>query len=163
MKVDVKVTVTDVEENTEEFTMGSALKAVCKVFEVREDDLLSPHRASYITTPRFALMYLGCYMTNNSTTTVGRFLNRDHTTIIHGRNRASQLRRTNKAFAERLEQSEELAIEYDRQRRQKLNNYKREIEKRMETACQRVAKTGELSGDKVVFDGRDSDGQHRVA
>jgi len=82
MKVDVQVTLKDEAENVEEFTIGSALKAVSEVFGVRKDDLLSSRRARYITTPRFALMYLGYYMTHNSTTTVGRFLDRDHTTIF---------------------------------------------------------------------------------
>jgi hypothetical protein len=151
MKVDVQVTLKDEAENVEEFTIGSALKAVSEVFGVRKDDLLSPRRAKYITTPRFALMYLGYYMTHNSTTTVGRFLDRDHTTIIHGCRRAIELKRSNKAFAKKLEEATELAIKYDGQRRKKIEAFKREIEERMERACQSVALEGQLSGDEVIF------------
>lgn len=151
MKVDVQVTLKDEAENVEEFTIGSALKAVSEVFGVRKDDLLSPRRAKYITTPRFALMYLGYYMTHNSTTTVGRFLSRDHTTIIHGCRRAIELKRSNKAFAKKLEEATELAIKYDGQRRKKIEAFKQEIEERMERACQSVALEGQLSGDEVIF------------
>ena len=152
MKVDVQVTLKDEAENVEEFTIGSALKAVSEVFGVRKDDLLSPRRAKYITTPRFALMYLGYYMTHNSTTTVGRFLSRDHTTIIHGCRRAIELKRNNKAFAKKLEKATELAIKYDGQRRKKIEAFKREVEERMESACKGVALEGYVSGEKAVFD-----------
>jgi len=163
LDIDVQVKLTEEEEERGDFTMGSALKAVAKVFAVSEDDLLSKRRAHYITTPRFALMYLGYYMTHNSTTTVGRYIGRDHTTVIHGCQRAIGLKRSNKAFAERLEQARELAVKYDRERRKKLEIYRQEVQKGMERACERVAKTGELSGDKVVFDGGNPNRQSRVA
>lgn len=158
MKLDVKleVKVEDDVEDIETLTLGSALRAVSDVFGVDKEDLLSPRRAHYITTPRFALMYLGYYMTHNSTPMVGRFLGRDHTTIIHGCRRAIELKRSNKAFADRLEQAEELAKGYERERKKKHETFRKEIAERMESACRGVALEGSLSGDKVVFDGRNT-------
>ena len=139
-----------------------ALKAVADVFHVSQEDLLSERRPKYITTPRFALMYLGYYMTHNSTTTVGRFLKRDHTTIIHGLRRAIQIKRNNKAFAEKLYQAQELAIAYEKKRRSQLDAFKKEIQERMEDVCQGVEISGVISGDKVVFPSGNTKRQHRV-
>jgi len=158
MKLEVRVTVEDDVEEIETFTLGSALRAVCEVFHVNKEELLSTRRVNYITTPRFALMYLGYYMTHNSTPMVGRFLGRDHTTIIHGCRRAVELKRSNKAFAEKLEQAKELAKSYERERKKKHEAFKQEITERMEGACKGVALEGYLSGDKVVFDGRNTVG-----
>lgn len=63
------------------------LKFVCEEFKISDDDLKSPSRKRTIARPRQVLMYLACMDTMCSTIWIGRRLgNRDHTTVMHGRN-----------------------------------------------------------------------------
>jgi chromosomal replication initiator protein len=47
------------------------------------DDLKSPKKARVFSRPRQAAMYLAHRNTDKSTTQIGRFFNRDHTTVLH--------------------------------------------------------------------------------
>lgn len=158
LDIDVRVSVTENEEERDSFTLASATQAVCEVFGVCKADLISPLRAGFIIRPRFALMYLGYYLTHHSTTTVGKFLERDHTTIIHGLRRAIALKRSDKDFESKLFQARDRAFDIEGDRRRKINEIKREVKRVLEGTGETVAREGFIVGDKVVFDEQHTEG-----
>lgn len=59
-------------------------KAVCKHYDVKMVDLLSPRRTADIVKPRQVAMYLAKELTPHSLPQLGRrFGGRDHTTVLH--------------------------------------------------------------------------------
>lgn len=161
MKLDVKLEVTEDKQDGDEFTMSTCADAVCRVWCISRETLLGKVRQKWVTHPRFAFMYLSYYMTKNSTPIVGRFLKRDHTTILHGLHRAIHLKRTDKEFAEKLEKAYRLARFYEKKRQRKIEALRNEITEtigrhvekgELEAAVERrVARKGYLRGDQVVF------------
>ena len=162
MKLDIKLEVTEDRQDADEFTMSTCADAVCRVWGIKRSTLLSKTRPKWVVEPRHAFMYLAYYMTGNSTPIIGRFLGgRDHTTIIHGHRRASELKRADKEFAHKLEKAYRLARFYEKKRRRKVEALKNEITQtigrhvergELEAAVERrVARKGYLRGDQVVF------------
>ncbi len=62
----------------------SILTAVARYFGVKTDDLKGKARNKQIVVPRHIAMYLLREDAHLSTPEVGRLLNRDHTTVLHG-------------------------------------------------------------------------------
>ena len=65
-------------------TMKEILTIVADEFQVEEIHLMSKRRTLEITLPRHVAMYLGKQCTHQSFPQIGRFFNRDHTTVLHG-------------------------------------------------------------------------------
>jgi chromosomal replication initiator protein len=65
-------------------TPNAILAAIARYFGVRVDDLKGRARHKQIVVPRQIAMYLLCEDAHLSTPDVGRLLNRDHTTVMHG-------------------------------------------------------------------------------
>ena len=65
-------------------TPMSILTAVARYFGVKTDDLKGRARNKQIVVPRHIAMYLLREDAHLSTPEVGRLLNRDHTTVLHG-------------------------------------------------------------------------------
>jgi chromosomal replication initiator protein len=65
-------------------TSAAVLTAVSRYFDVRIDDLKGKSRYKQIVVPRQIAMYLLREDAQLSTPEVGRLLNRDHTTVLHG-------------------------------------------------------------------------------
>jgi chromosomal replication initiator protein len=65
-------------------TSGAVLTAVGRYFDVKLDDLKGKARHKQIVVPRHIAMYLLREDAHMSTPEVGRLLNRDHTTVLHG-------------------------------------------------------------------------------
>ncbi len=65
-------------------TPPAILTAVARYFGVKSDDLKSKARHKQIVVPRHIAMYLLREDAQLSTPEVGRLLNRDHTTVLHG-------------------------------------------------------------------------------
>jgi chromosomal replication initiator protein len=65
-------------------TPNAILLAVSRFFGVRVDDLKGRSRNKQVVVPRQIAMYLLCEDAHLSTPDVGRLLNRDHTTVLHG-------------------------------------------------------------------------------
>lgn len=79
-------------------------KAVAREFGLTIDELISPKRKSENCTPRYVAIGLMLDMTRMSLPAIGLQLGRrDHTTVINGRNRISELLRS-EAFRNRYEQ-----------------------------------------------------------
>lgn len=66
---------------------------VAEAYGVGRIELMSRRRGRLIVRPRQIAMYLCATLTDRSTTAIGRQFNRDHTTILHARNKITILRR----------------------------------------------------------------------
>jgi len=65
---------------------------VAEHYTIKLSDLLSPRRARAVARPRQIAMFLAKDLTDKSLPEIGRkFGNRDHTTIMHGVKRVTQL------------------------------------------------------------------------
>ncbi len=85
------------------------ISAVAKFYGVSLGDLVSFRRTHELIRPRQVAMYLAKELTKHSLPTIGRVLERDHTTILHGCRRIAKLRQQDpqldaeiKALVERL-------------------------------------------------------------
>jgi chromosomal replication initiator protein len=62
--------------------------AVCRYFDVTVDDLRGPRRTQYVSDARFALYYLLHEDAKMGWSAIGRYLNKDHSTIMFGYRKA---------------------------------------------------------------------------
>ncbi len=65
-------------------TLNSLLKVVCKRFDCTKTEILSHRKNAAIAYKRHVLYYLAHKYTDASLPKIGKFMNRDHTSIIHG-------------------------------------------------------------------------------
>ena len=73
-----------IEDDSVESKRNLYLQAITKVYLVTKEELRSPSRIAILTEARQVLYYLltkDCAMTQHQ---IGRFLNRDHSTVCHG-------------------------------------------------------------------------------
>ena len=69
-------------------TIEGIKRAVCKYYNVKMQDMDSKKRMRAIAYPRQIAMYLCCEMCDSTQKDVGDALGgRDHSTVIHGRNK----------------------------------------------------------------------------
>ena len=69
-------------------TMNAVLAMVCAVSKISTAIMRSDRRAQYFARRRFMLIYLiGRLCPQRTTHQIARFLNRDHTSILHGRSK----------------------------------------------------------------------------
>lgn len=143
----------------------SIIEAVCEVFDVSKEELFCKSRPLRLSYPRFATYYLGWLHTKRSIANIGRFMDRDHTTILYGRDKAIRLRKENAEFAEKLEAAKELAFEIELRKEMAAKQEMAEIQRKLKEEQEReeqarrkleearlsLPKKGVLRGDKVVF------------
>lgn len=65
---------------------------VCEVFGITMEQLMSNNRSQKLAAPRCVAYYLCCTYTNQSTIVIGKFLNRDHSTVIVGQKNIFKIR-----------------------------------------------------------------------
>lgn len=63
------------------------IRAVCYEFGITPEDIRSKNKISTLVLPRHIAMFLMCKDTTRTTSKVGTILDRDHTTVIHGRDK----------------------------------------------------------------------------
>jgi chromosomal replication initiation ATPase DnaA len=68
------------------------IRTVAKYYGVSLTDLLSCRRSRSVARPRHVAMYLAKKLTRHSLPAIGRVLDRDHSTIMHGCRRIATLR-----------------------------------------------------------------------
>jgi DnaA-like protein len=68
------------------------ISAVAKFYRVAIGDLISFRRTHELIRPRQVAMYLAKELTRHSLPTIGRVMERDHTTVLHGCRRIARLR-----------------------------------------------------------------------
>ena len=76
-----------------------ALSAVAAAFGVREGVILGPRRHTDATRPRFALYLLTDESGHYKLQQIGKRMDRDHTSVLHGIRRAKELEASDPDFA----------------------------------------------------------------
>jgi chromosomal replication initiator protein len=85
-------------------TIDEIQRKVAEHFNIRVADMSSARRSRSVARPRQVAMYLAKHLTTRSLPEIGRkFGNRDHTTIIHGVARVTELIQQDHAFADDVE------------------------------------------------------------
>jgi chromosomal replication initiator protein len=85
-------------------TIDEIQKKVAEHFSIRLADMSSARRSRSVARPRQVAMYLAKQLTTRSLPEIGRkFGNRDHTTVMHGVARITELIQQDRAFADDVE------------------------------------------------------------
>jgi len=113
--------------NLEYCSMSSILKAVCEVFEVSKEELLSKRRYKELIKPRHVFYYLAHSLTDKSLVGIGRYLDKDHTTIMYGADKIRNEKKTNKDLCVLLDEVEALALSHELNRVEQLSVYREEV------------------------------------
>lgn len=82
--------------NKQSLTPDSILDAVCKYFNIEKEEILGKKKNKEIVEPRQMAMYLMCDLLDLPLTSIGQiFGGRDHTTVLHAREKITNLIKTN--------------------------------------------------------------------
>lgn len=78
-------------------TIDHIVQTTCEYFHVKREDLVSKKKKKEIVIPRQICMYLICDILGESLplTSIGEYFDRDHTTVMHARDKISEEIRTN--------------------------------------------------------------------
>ena len=129
----IEIEIKDTAPRLRVYTMHSLAKAVCTAFCVSKEEFFSNNRPAYLTTPRHAFYYLAYRHCDQSTPQIGRFMNgRDHTTIIHGKKKCAAMKAKNSKFALKLEEAHLLALEFEKERNNQIEDMRNTILDRVE-------------------------------
>lgn len=85
-----------VETSNERITQEKIISSVCKFFTIDKRDLTGRKRNKEIVEPRQICIYLMWSLLAIPLATIGQIFGRDHTTIIHARDKIMELTKTNK-------------------------------------------------------------------
>lgn len=128
----MNMTITIEAEKQETYSVKSLIRAICETFGIEQNLLLGKRRVGFVMAGRHALYYLGYRNTAHTTTTLGNYLDRDHTTILHGLKKCESLMEQNSNYAFKIEQAHLLALQYEIQRRDGLDKLKAEVQEMVE-------------------------------
>ncbi len=87
---------------SEKVSQDGIISAVCKYFMIDEKDLIGRKRNKEIVEPRQICIYLMWSQLAIPLATIGQIFGRDHTTIIHARDKIMELQKTNKQIKKTL-------------------------------------------------------------
>lgn len=80
------------------------ISVVSEHYHLKESDIISPKRNKELAHPRQIIMYLCCIMTDSTLNEIGEALgNRDHATVIHGRDKISEDLKKNESLKNDIE------------------------------------------------------------
>lgn len=154
MRVDVNVKLDD--EDIRFISLNSVIDACCKVFKVSRDEFMCRSRAAKLCEARFAAYYLGYLFTKNSLPNIGRYMGRDHTTIMHGRNQCLYRMKSDMDYAKKVQEAKEIAFENDMMERVNGKRRAEEIKKQIKEILERngkdLEKTGIASREEALID-----------
>jgi len=81
--------------NRQNITAERIIDCVCKYFSIRRDDLLGKKKNKEIVEPRQICMYTICTLLDMPLLSVGQLFGRDHSTVIHARDKVIALMEEN--------------------------------------------------------------------
>ncbi|HBQ35695.1 MAG TPA: chromosomal replication initiator protein DnaA [Rhodobacteraceae bacterium] len=85
-------------------TIGEIQRKVSEHYNIRLSDMIGPRRMRTLARPRQIAMYLAKQLTSRSLPEIGRhFGGRDHTTVIHGIRKITELKELDSQISEDLE------------------------------------------------------------
>ena len=89
---DVKESLKDHDfSDKQNLTAERIIDCVCKYFSVKKEDLLGKKKNKEIVEPRQICMYTICNLLDIPLLSIGQLFGRDHTTVIHARDKITQL------------------------------------------------------------------------
>ena len=80
----------NLEEQKFNISINKIKKVVCKHFNVNLEDLNSKKKSNSIAWPRQVAMYIATELTSLSLPEIGREFNRDHTTVLHAKEKVKE-------------------------------------------------------------------------
>lgn len=83
------------EEQQETVTADDVMNAVCAYYKITKNDILGKNKKQEIARARQICTYLMCDMLSLPLVNVGKIVERDHATVIHSRNKITQLMKVN--------------------------------------------------------------------
>lgn len=83
------------EPEKESLDAEKIIQSVCQFFNISKDDMFSRKRNNEIAEPRQLCMYLISDMIDMPLMAIGKIFNRDHSTVVHARDKISSQIRTN--------------------------------------------------------------------
>ena len=87
-------------ENKEVMTTTNIINIVCNFYDISKNDLLGKKRNKELVEPRQICMYLMTELLSIPLMTIGQAMGgRDHTTVIHARDKVAELISTNSRVA----------------------------------------------------------------
>ncbi len=95
---EVLADIINLEEQKYNISITRIKQVVCKHFKVNLDDLNSKKKNNSIAWPRQIAMYLATELTSLSLPEIGREFNRDHTTVIHAKEKVKEEIKNNTFF-----------------------------------------------------------------
>lgn len=95
---EVLADIINLEEQKYNISITKIKQVVCKHFKVNLDDLNSKKKNNSIAWPRQIAMYLATELTSLSLPEIGREFNRDHTTVIHAKEKVKEEIKNNTFF-----------------------------------------------------------------
>jgi chromosomal replication initiator protein len=78
---------------TETVDINEIMRAVASHFDLTLDELLGPGRARRVSGPRQIAMFLACEYSGQSLPTIATAFKRDHSTVVHARDKVRSARR----------------------------------------------------------------------
>lgn len=87
---EVLADIINLEQEKYSISINSIKKAVTKNFNIRIEDLNSKKKSSSIAWPRQIAMYLATELTKSTISDIGREFNRDHTTVLHAKEKVKE-------------------------------------------------------------------------
>ena len=102
-------------------SFASVVKAATRIFGVTVDDLKGKGRSGNLIRPRHVIYYLANTELKLSLSNIGRLMNRDHTSILHGVNSVREKMRSDMGLAKDCEKVLILSQEIEDERWKFLN------------------------------------------
>ena len=126
--MNINIKIEDELQEEYHYTLGSLARAICDLFVVRKEDLLSRKRMAHIVTPRHVLYYMGYTRTHHTLNTLANYLDRDHTTILYGVQKIRSQYMGNKALQLKMDEVDLLATAYEEKRQKNLEDIREEVQ-----------------------------------
>jgi len=134
------------EQSKKQVSLAAVIHAVCDVFKVSREQLLSPKRPAYLASARQAAYYLGWRDTRNSTPQIGRAMERDHTSVLAGRNVCIERMRHDEESSKNVEKAADLSQVYNKARREMLATSSERVRERVRKILEEESKRLEAKG-----------------
>jgi chromosomal replication initiator protein len=94
----------------EDVTPEKIIAAVCSYFKQKKDDLLGKGKKADLAKARQICAYLLCEMLSLPLVSVGKLLDRDHTTIMYARDKMEKLEKLNDRVAKEIDDIKNIVL-----------------------------------------------------
>ncbi len=94
----------------EDVTPEKIIAAVCSYFKQKKDDLLGKGKKADLAKARQICAYLLCEMLSLPLVSVGKLLDRDHTTIMYARDKMEKLEKLNDRIAKEIDDIKNIVL-----------------------------------------------------